>query len=77
MVELMTDESAGRNGVFGNASSSSAANQILMPNGPAVPVPCYFQYPPPLANYEDVVASPKLFMDTLENHHAAMGTKFM
>lgn len=34
-------------------------------------------YPPPLAKYEDIVASPKLFMATLEKLHAAMSTKFM
>ncbi|KAK2999798.1 hypothetical protein RJ639_023062 [Escallonia herrerae] len=37
----------------------------------------YNPYPPPLAAYEDVVASPKLFIDTLMKLHAAMGTKFM
>ncbi|KAK9062540.1 hypothetical protein SSX86_019727 [Deinandra increscens subsp. villosa] len=33
-------------------------------------------YPPPIARYEDVIASPGLFMDTLGKFHAAMGTKF-
>ncbi|GAB2295706.1 hypothetical protein Dimus_029860 [Dionaea muscipula] len=37
----------------------------------------YHRYPPPLAKYEEVVANPKLFMETLEKLHAAMGTKFM
>ncbi|KAI3697085.1 hypothetical protein L6452_29827 [Arctium lappa] len=37
----------------------------------------YYLYPPPIARYEDVIANPKLFMDTLGNFHAAMGTKFM
>ncbi|KAJ9182438.1 hypothetical protein P3X46_006433 [Hevea brasiliensis] len=41
------------------------------------PVMSYLQYPAPLARYEDVVASPKLFMATLEKLHATMGTKFM
>ncbi|KAJ8774090.1 hypothetical protein K2173_009521 [Erythroxylum novogranatense] len=35
------------------------------------------QYPAPLAGYEDVVTSPKLFISTLEKLHASMGTKFM
>lgn len=35
------------------------------------------QYPPPLAKYEDVVASRQLFMTTLEKLHAAMASKFM
>ncbi|XP_010522406.1 PREDICTED: high mobility group B protein 15 [Tarenaya hassleriana] len=34
-------------------------------------------YPSPLARYEDVVASQKLFMATLEKLHSMMGTKFM
>ncbi|KAG6726113.1 hypothetical protein I3842_02G065000 [Carya illinoinensis] len=34
-------------------------------------------YPLPLAKYDDVAASPKLFMDTLEKLHASIGTKFM
>ncbi|KAG8658430.1 hypothetical protein MANES_03G147600v8 [Manihot esculenta] len=37
----------------------------------------YLQYPAPLARYEDVIASPKIFMATLEKLHASMGTKFM
>ncbi|KAJ7957713.1 High mobility group B protein [Quillaja saponaria] len=37
----------------------------------------YHLYPAPHAKYEDVAASPKLFMDTLEKLHASMGTKFM
>ncbi|KAL7618179.1 hypothetical protein Lser_V15G02758 [Lactuca serriola] len=37
----------------------------------------YYLYPPPIARYEDVVVNQKLFMDTLGNFHAAMGTKFM
>ncbi|PSS23975.1 High mobility group B protein, partial [Actinidia chinensis var. chinensis] len=52
--------------------STSAANQ-----GPVANSSNYFPYPTPLARYEDVVVSPKLFMDTLEKLHAAMGTKFM
>ncbi|GLT68627.1 hypothetical protein SLA2020_408380 [Shorea laevis] len=41
------------------------------------PASGYNPYPAPLARYEDVVASPNLFMSTLENLHAAMSTKFM
>lgn len=37
----------------------------------------YHPYPSPLAKFDDVAASPKLFMDTLEKLHASMGTKFM
>lgn len=37
----------------------------------------YCPYPQPLAKYDDVAASPKLFVDTLEKLHASMGTKFM
>ncbi|PWA90970.1 ARID DNA-binding domain, High mobility group box domain protein [Artemisia annua] len=37
----------------------------------------YYPYPPPIARFEDVIANPKLFMDTLGNFHAAMGTRFM
>nr|XP_043611824.1 high mobility group B protein 15-like [Erigeron canadensis] len=37
----------------------------------------YHMYPPPVVRYEDVTADSKLFMDTLGNFHAAMGTKFM
>ncbi|KAK4425261.1 High mobility group B protein 15 [Sesamum alatum] len=41
------------------------------------PAPSYHPYPPPLATYEDVLASRELFMDTLKKLHASMGTKFM
>jgi hypothetical protein len=41
------------------------------------PVMSYVQYPAPWATYEDVIVSTKLFMETLEKFHAAMGTKFM
>ncbi|KAG6520477.1 hypothetical protein ZIOFF_017533 [Zingiber officinale] len=37
----------------------------------------YRAYPKPLAKYEDVVADPELFKDTLMKLHADMGTKFM
>ncbi|KAL4578439.1 hypothetical protein LXL04_014562 [Taraxacum kok-saghyz] len=36
----------------------------------------YYLYPPPIGQFEDVMASYKLFMDTLGKFHAAMGTKF-
>ncbi|KAJ8491929.1 hypothetical protein OPV22_013650 [Ensete ventricosum] len=37
----------------------------------------YHPYPTPLSDYEDVIADPKLFRETLEKLHSAMGTKFM
>ncbi|XP_074287017.1 high mobility group B protein 15-like isoform X2 [Silene latifolia] len=37
----------------------------------------YSQYPSPLANYDEVVADPQLFMSSLEKLHSVMGTKFM
>ncbi|KAK1294093.1 High mobility group B protein 15 [Acorus calamus] len=37
----------------------------------------YHPYPPPLAKYEEVIANPKLFKETLEKLHSTMGTKFM
>ncbi|XP_057499636.1 high mobility group B protein 15-like [Actinidia eriantha] len=72
-IEGMTEESGG-GGDKGKVEmeSTSAANQGPVPNSSN-----YFPYPTPLARYEDVVVSPKLFMDTLEKLHAAMGTKFM
>ncbi|MBA0696338.1 hypothetical protein Goari_002896 [Gossypium aridum] len=56
-------------------ASTSFAKQTLVPM--REPVSSYTPYPPPLARYEDVVASPKLFLTTLEKLHATMGTKFM
>lgn len=53
-----------------SASSAATTNQ----SASAV---SYHPYPQPLARYEDVVASGKLFMDTLGKLHATMGTKFM
>lgn len=32
-------------------------------------------YPEPLAKYEDVIADPKLFTETLEDFHSRLGTK--
>lgn len=32
-------------------------------------------YPEPLAKYEDVIANPKLFAETLEDFHSIVGTK--
>ncbi|KAK4482565.1 hypothetical protein RD792_009725 [Penstemon davidsonii] len=37
----------------------------------------YNPYPPPLNTYENVVGSREIFMDTLKQLHASMGTKFM
>lgn len=34
-------------------------------------------YRKPLARYEDVIADPELFKETLMKLHAEMGTKFM
>ncbi|KAF9666105.1 hypothetical protein SADUNF_Sadunf16G0194100 [Salix dunnii] len=56
-------------------ASTSCAKQSPLPR--REPVMSYVQYPAPAATYEDVTASPKLFMETLEKFHAAMGTKFM
>ncbi|KAJ9154012.1 hypothetical protein P3X46_027393 [Hevea brasiliensis] len=56
-------------------ASTSCAKQSPVPM--KEPVMSYLQYPAPLARYEDVAASPKLFMATLEKLHASMGTKFM
>ncbi|GKV28694.1 hypothetical protein SLEP1_g37711 [Rubroshorea leprosula] len=56
-------------------ASTSYAKQGPLPM--KYPASGYNPYPAPLARYEDVVASPNLFMSTLENLHAAMSTKFM
>lgn len=69
-------ESGGRIGKTSMAASSSTAKQTPLPIKQAPPLQ-YHPYPPPLAKYEDVVASPRLFMDTLGKLHATMGTKFM
>ncbi|KAL6999462.1 hypothetical protein U1Q18_000623 [Sarracenia purpurea var. burkii] len=70
------EESGGGGGGKGilAMASSSAGNQSPMPKRG---VPNYVPYPPPLARYEDVVISPKLFMNSFENLHATMGTMFM
>ncbi|XP_077228760.1 high mobility group B protein 15-like [Tasmannia lanceolata] len=41
------------------------------------PIQNFHPYPLPLAKYEEVTANAKLFMETLEKLHAALGTKFM
>jgi len=56
-------------------ASTSCAKQSPLPM--REPVMSYVQYPAPGATYEDVIVSTKLFMETLEKFHAAMGTKFM
>ncbi|XVF38006.1 hypothetical protein REPUB_Repub20aG0060500 [Reevesia pubescens] len=56
-------------------ASTSFAKQTLLPV--KEPASNYYPYPPPLARYEDVAVSPKLFLATLEKLHATMGTKFM
>ncbi|XP_071706373.1 high mobility group B protein 15-like [Rutidosis leptorrhynchoides] len=53
------------------AASSSTENKSVVPSKEK-----YHLYPYPVARYEDVVASPKLFMDILTKFHVAMGTKF-
>ncbi|KAK1381264.1 High mobility group B protein 15 [Heracleum sosnowskyi] len=53
-----------------SSSSAAATNQ-------SASTVSYHPYPQALARYEDVVASGKLFMDTLGKLHATMGTKFM
>ncbi|KAH0739104.1 hypothetical protein KY290_037809 [Solanum tuberosum] len=55
-------------------ASSSAENS---PVPLRVAPPNYHPYPPPLVTYENVVASPQLFMETLQKLHADMRTKFM
>ncbi|XP_059277956.1 high mobility group B protein 10-like [Lycium ferocissimum] len=37
----------------------------------------YPPYPPPLAIYKNIEASPEVFVDTLKKLHASLGTKFM
>ncbi|KAJ0034460.1 hypothetical protein Pint_25420 [Pistacia integerrima] len=54
-------------------ASTSCAKQSPLPM--KEPPSTYHSYPTP--RYEDIVASPKLFMSTLEKLHATMGTKFM
>lgn len=54
----------------GNQSPMSPLKEQMQTSG-------YHPYPPPLAEYDDVVASPSLFMTTLEKLHSTMGTKFM
>lgn len=56
------------------ASASYASRSPLPTKEASSP---HHPYPPPLAKYEDVVASPSLFMGTLEKLHASLGTKFM
>ncbi|KAF5192650.1 High mobility group b protein [Thalictrum thalictroides] len=74
-----------------DASGSSSGKELaLLPCSSAVPSSSYpamsadvaasskhYVYPQPLAKYEDIVANPKVFMNTLENLHATMRTKFM
>ncbi|KAI3775955.1 hypothetical protein L1987_45715 [Smallanthus sonchifolius] len=56
------------------AASSSTENKSPVPvaENPMQ----YYLYPPPIAQYEDVISSPNLFMDIIGKFHAAMGTKF-
>ncbi|KAI3746899.1 hypothetical protein L6452_09341 [Arctium lappa] len=56
------------------AASSSTENKNLVPVKEKAMQ--YYLYPPPIAQYEDVIANAKLFMDVLGKFHAAMGTKF-
>ncbi|KAJ9541558.1 hypothetical protein OSB04_028064 [Centaurea solstitialis] len=56
------------------AASSSTENKNLVPIEEKAMQ--YYLYPPAIAQYEDVIANAKLFMDILGKFHAAMGTKF-
>ncbi|KAI3794938.1 hypothetical protein L1987_37579 [Smallanthus sonchifolius] len=74
------EEQRGGSAVGGGGGSVAMAASCSTENKNAVPVneksmQCYL-YPPPIAQYEDVIASPNLFMDILGKFHAAMGTKF-
>ncbi|XP_008813622.2 high mobility group B protein 15-like [Phoenix dactylifera] len=53
--------------------SKSVSDQVMEGIAPAN----YKPYPKPLAKYEEVIANPKLFRETLEKLHATLGTKFM
>ncbi|GMH08033.1 hypothetical protein Nepgr_009873 [Nepenthes gracilis] len=70
-----TEEGGGSGGGKGAVPSSSGGNQSPLTG--KVASSCHHHYPPALAKYEDVVADPALFVDTLRKLHAAMGTKFM
>lgn len=74
MGEQVKTEEGGGGGGEAMITHSSANQSPYLQNET---VPNYHQYPPPLAKYEDIVSSPKLFMVTLEKLHAIMGTKFM
>lgn len=64
--------------IFLSMASTSCAKQSPLPmkESPSTSISHPFP-PPPLARYEDIVNSPKLFMASLEKLHATMGTKFM
>ncbi|XP_008778105.1 high mobility group B protein 15-like isoform X2 [Phoenix dactylifera] len=53
--------------------SRSESDQVMEGRDPAN----YIPYPKPLAKYEEVIANPELFRETLEKLHATLGTKFM
>ncbi|XP_059315601.1 high mobility group B protein 9-like [Lycium ferocissimum] len=57
-------------------TSSSADRNSAVPLRVAPPSHQY-PYPSPMAIYENLVASPQVFMDTLKEFHAAMRTKFV
>ncbi|XP_044479338.1 high mobility group B protein 15-like [Mangifera indica] len=54
-------------------ASTSCAKQSPLPTK----VPSSTDHPTRLVTYEEIVASPKLFISTLEKLHATVGTKFM
>ncbi|KAK6914309.1 High mobility group box domain [Dillenia turbinata] len=56
-------------------ASSSAATRSATPVKEASSN--FHLYPSPASKYEEVVASPTLFLSTLEKLHQSMGTKFM
>ncbi|CAH9122877.1 unnamed protein product [Cuscuta epithymum] len=58
-------------------NNNNSNNDSPMPLRELHPSRCYYPYPPPMATYQDVIASPQLFMDTLQMLHASLGTKFM
>ncbi|PON31538.1 ARID DNA-binding domain containing protein [Parasponia andersonii] len=75
MVEQRTEETWGGQKELAMASTSSGSKTPLAAVREASSN--FRLYPQLPGRYEDVAADPKLFMDTLENLHASMRTKFM
>ena len=57
--------------------SSATGISTTPPPAPAEMEACTNIYPSSLATYEEVSASPELFMETLEKLRKSIGTKFM